>query len=607
MAPERFRRHFLMWFPKPQHLSAAPADMQFICLRWHELFDAYTPDSFQPRICQLPTLVDEIAVAAQDGLRNPRFNHLPPIQAELAKKLSGEVESALCSNEEKFHLRRIANAQTPAEAYSTVEHLQQSDFRQSFENALTARGNSAILRALNGTPASKEGADAWLSAWATLALDRQYLDRDDRIDFDDGLLNGNADGILGKIVNTLNGQKRRYQCVLEIALTPEIARLDLTSKERVLQMLAQVLEKTAGNLVSRTLLPGDPMNRILVHREIEAVGAQAALSQFAGSIQPALNLFDLYRNAPTTVRLREGWVGDSISNLTRSKIRDRTLQKLHPRKQAANLTVNALSERETAGSVDATIANALELYHVAMATEDRRVRFLTLWSAMECLSQSIDGESTLERVGGLVVPVVIWRRMEKQLRYLAINIKFLRDALPSLKSETAEALPNATEKEVQIEDILETVTRKHGDPRLDSLGKHCTSHSLLVWRARGLWKIFHKPADLRNDLMAASERLDWQLARIYRARNRLIHGGEESRLLPHLSNNLQYYFSTAISRLLHGIGQKKDKSSRHAAYRWKSQWEFVLDRLSNEPSCLRMEHLLPTPNRGETIPLWPKA
>jgi len=167
-----------------------------------------------------------------------------------------------------------------------------------------------------------------------------------------------------------------------------------------------------------------------------------------------------------------------------------------------------------------------------------------------------------------------------------------------------EGLPNATPSEIQLEDVLEAVTRSNGHPKIESLCKHCATHSLLVWRINELWTIYHKASELRKDLTVARERLEWQLARIYRARNHLIHRGNESRSLPHLTNNLQYYFSTTVSRLLHGLGPKKDKTSHEAAYRWRAQSDFVIDQLATNPSGLKIEDLVPTPKRRECEPLW---
>jgi hypothetical protein len=96
--------------------------------------------------------------------------------------------------------------------------------------------------------------------------------------------------------------------------------------------------------------------------------------------------------------------------------------------------------------------------------------------------------------------------------------------------------------------------------------------------------VFHSPKDLRNDLEAARQRLEWQIGQIYRARNTLVHRGEQNDLLPHLVHNLRHYFSTTISRLLHGLAEKKDHTSREAALCWCAQSDYVLDRLAHQPS-----------------------
>lgn len=594
-----------MWFPEHAPLAASSPSSQFVALRWHEFFDEFTVDSFQPRLCQLPTLVEEITTAAEDYARDPHSKtHLQGIQEELGQKLGGKVEIATCTHKQRHLLSKISKSEDAAYIRDTGRHLIQDGFADEFEENVLLLGLTEIPSALVATPLKKELAETWLSSWATLALHRTYLGRDDKISFCSQLLESPVESILGQIRKKLDKSQNIYECVIEVHLSPDVAAMADSRRKSVISQLKSVLGKVGGALPKGDLVPGPCETRILVHKSILAPGSSTALNRFARQLQPALNLFDLYRNGQTTRPIREGWVGPTLGQLTKLRLRESVLQKLHPRKQAAELTISALDEKESTGAMDMGITNALELYHVAMATEDRRVRFLTLWSALECLAQSVDGNTTMERVCKIVGPIVTWRRMEKQLRYATINLKFLRDWLPSLKDSPIEALPHATRSSVAVEDVLETLTKPNNHPRLNSLGGHCASHSLLLWRVKAMWETFHNPKTLAADLQRSRRGLEWQLARIYRARNKLIHRGDESKILPNLGINLQYYFSTTVSRLLHGLAEKKDRTARDAAHRWCTQSDYVLDRLAGQPNQLTVADLLPSCDRNHRLHLW---
>jgi hypothetical protein len=595
-----------MWFPDQQALAAATPGTQFVALRWHEFFDVFTPDSFQPRVCQLPTLVDEVALAADDVVRDPRFKtHLSQVQAELSRKLKGEVEAAVCTQKEIYLLGRILKSDDAVAIRDIANHLRQDGFAVEFEQRLLGDAERMIPGLLAATPVKKESAEIWLGALATLALHRGYLKRDDPLVFDNALLGRSVTEILAEIRTKLQHVVRPYDCILEVVLSPEVIGLAEEPRAAVMSQLNAVLRKVAGELPQQDLVGTSSPHRILVHRRVEATGSRTALLRFVADLQPALNLLDLYRNGPTTVSIRSGWVGPTMEALVKTEIGFGTLQKLHPRREASELTLRVLAMHETEGPLDGDITSALELYHVAMTTEDRRVRFLTLWSAMECLGHAVDGDSVMERVAKLVVPIVVWRRIEKHLRYLTISFKFARDWKPGLKAAAVPGLPNATDTKVFLEDVLESVTKPDGDLRLASLGAQAGSHSLLIWRTKVAWDTFHSPAHLKDDLLSARERLEWQVGRIYRARNGLIHRGHESPLLDHLTNNLQYYFSTTISRLLHGISGKNDRNAREAAFRWCSQSDYLMDRLANSPSDIVISDVVPAPARGHGVKLWP--
>ena len=194
-----------------------------------------------------------------------------------------------------------------------------------------------------------------------------------------------------------------------------------------------------------------------------------------------------------------------------------------------------------AGRLSGVLANALELHNMAISSTDMRVQFVTMWSALECLASVVPGESVISRVMNLLVPIVSWRRMEKDIRYLGLNLRKWRSATDAHK-EVLESLPNATADEVPGEDVLMTVARPTNHPHMKELLGAVAAHPLLLWRTTTTWEVFHDPRDLAREMERARERLTWHIGRIYRVRNRLVHAGDDSPLLASLLENLQFYF-----------------------------------------------------------------
>src|SRR6266480_2244776 len=77
-----------MLLPDEKVLAAASEGTAFLALAWQEMFDAYIPDTFQPRLFNLPLLVDELRSVATRAETSPqRHPHVQAIQAELSQAL----------------------------------------------------------------------------------------------------------------------------------------------------------------------------------------------------------------------------------------------------------------------------------------------------------------------------------------------------------------------------------------------------------------------------------------------------------------------------------------------------------------------------------------
>src|SRR6266480_4411088 len=77
-----------MLLPDEKVLAAATEGTAFLALAWQEMFDAYVPDTFQPRLFNLPLLIDELRSVARRAEASPQWEpHMQAIQAEMAQAL----------------------------------------------------------------------------------------------------------------------------------------------------------------------------------------------------------------------------------------------------------------------------------------------------------------------------------------------------------------------------------------------------------------------------------------------------------------------------------------------------------------------------------------
>jgi hypothetical protein len=119
------------------------------------------------------------------------------------------------------------------------------------------------------------------------------------------------------------------------------------------------------------------------------------------------------------------------------------------------------------------------------------------------------------------------------------------------------------------------------------------NHVLLRYRIYSTWKNFHDPRVLAKNLAESKERIGWHLKRIYRARNLLVHRGIEVPHLESLCDNLHYYVSLLLSRVIHGVSMNERWKPEDAVRHWQLRGDYMFKQLVNRPESLVFEDLMP--------------
>jgi len=82
---------FFMELPPKDVLSSGSESTAFLLLAWQEMFDPYVPDTFQPRLFNIPLLVAELGSIAEKAMASDRWQpHVKAIQDELACAVEGD-------------------------------------------------------------------------------------------------------------------------------------------------------------------------------------------------------------------------------------------------------------------------------------------------------------------------------------------------------------------------------------------------------------------------------------------------------------------------------------------------------------------------------------
>jgi hypothetical protein len=204
-----------------------------------------------------------------------------------------------------------------------------------------------------------------------------------------------------------------------------------------------------------------------------------------------------------------------------------------------------------------------------------------------------------------VVPMVTWRRTSKILGYTA---KLLTAHKELAGGAFGAGFPE-DEKGLSGERLMLALAKPEGHRHPEELQLFTNENVYLRYRIFTLWKTMSQPQALADELKLTSKRVEWHLYRIYRARNLIIHEGEEVPHAGRLLENLHYYFSTTLSRILQSMQVNPTWEVTDAITYWRTQHNFIITSLTKEKAhILRPCHFQPVyrPLLSQE-PIWPEV
>ena len=203
------------------------------------------------------------------------------------------------------------------------------------------------------------------------------------------------------------------------------------------------------------------------------------------------------------------------------------------------------------------LQNALEQHAIAYSSADLKVN---LWIALETLvGRSKTPSSVIGRITEYVTPCVVSYRIREQIKYISISLHDFgfNKSVPDKSGFFEYSLQ---ENKIIPNELSVALAGKGGSNVQDELCKAVLCHPLLLFRLHLFWEQlgFKKeksrqlsdPIHFKKQLEKSYQRTEWQLRRIYRARNLVVHQGIEKNEFPYLLENLKYYFSTTVQRII---------------------------------------------------------
>lgn len=572
-------------------LDTADASTALLILAWSEMFDPFTPDTFQPRLFNVPLLVRELREIA------PRVTSSPERWQQHFKWVREELASAVATD--SAFLERIpyytAMCRRLTLVSNAVEVERLCNSLAALEEPYEQAAKEALVEAAARLPKDKEIAIQALHRIATISLRCGFGNEEFREVLESPAYQIPASEWVTRFLAAFEDAKkpeREFDCVIPVF------GVDERAYHKMLKFKPEFHLRTPSELPPKLarVFKGAAFFEINC---VRANTATEAARKTVSRLRPSLDILSFYEHELVPKFGDTAWVGHQNKGKF-VKIAGQFLRSLPSRRSAAQLTKEALQIPNHL--LTGRVLNALEHLNLAKANSAFRAKLMNLWSALECLSVAGDsGESVFGRVRETVVPIVTWRRTDKITRYLASKLTKLKES--GLAGDFGPLFSPGDF--VSAEEVLLALAKPLEHPDLGPLYSALDRHPLVKNRIFTLRKTFAEPKALLGDLRVSTERTVWHLARIYRARNLIVHEGQEDAVVPHLVDNLQYYLSITLSRILHGMASRIGWDVTDSIVHWRGKSWYMMQMLDESPTSLQVRDFFPVPRRCVHQQVWP--
>lgn len=528
------------------------------------LFD-YTIDTYKPNALNAHSIVHEtLSLLRKVKSKHIHKANLQPVKEELLNLLSKDLAcKALLGDKRSSYKELIRTNSDLDELYHTIYslHTYLSDKRY-FEKV------KELL--IEKVSVGKEKSHIFfltrtlVTELITYGYSKEYLynqtntfffkERDDKID--------NVD-FIKVFLDQFNFEKEKFEVLIQ---APQIFWDFRKPLQEVDIKLSKTVKYTDKNPILKRFTSKNKTSLIyIIIKEIEALDHYSARKYGESKLHFFVNLFHLYFNRESlevsnlscVKRISDNYtliIDEPINNLRKQKDFDSKEASIKVETLIKNLS---FSNRNS--SIDRFI-KAIELHKLALNTPEEENQLLDLWAAIETIfeKKTDNEESTIEQVSREIAPFISSNYIEGLL------IELFKDLCNWNKTEFFSLLDKIdTDSSVRLKTFVSLLVLDEYDSNHDELLEMLGLFPLLRNRATLYNKWFKDPKEVKKFIERHTDKISWQIKRIYRARNTLIHHGNKPKQLPVLVENLNNYFHKVMGELEELMVNQKIRSIEH--------------------------------------------
>lgn len=550
------------------------------------------PRTLTPRAALMEACVLAGAYFRADGITNAAASPenaghgvkmLPDVAAEAAHVLAGDpvLKSTGSSLPEHVlpHLRQWASEQPQVDP-SAISRLEA--FAASLERTYLSDVFTTLDRFVTKEPEHLFALEAVCGCLVSELRHRGWADKTLSSIF--SALNAEAPADLtGKLRQGFPAKPSRFRCYVPVSLGG--LRLEQSFREHT---GLPVLPKLPVSATDRSL----PQRGPFVEIEVEEHDAQTAAEQAYSQVSATIGALAIFK--PENVEMRSRVVGVSVTG----SINGHDISAPEPieRRETTQDEVNRILAGTRPGKLDRdAVFDAIRHRTRAHESQDPESRFILLWFALERLVLGAPGQGkTLSAARALIPKAIAIGKVRSEI--LGLGAAILQLGLTDEEWSGLFGLVGWKRESRRIDHAKLLAMLQSPKKESEKLTAFFYERDvrLVQWYER-LRKALYgsKPAKIVPLFEESRRRIDWQVMRLYRARNSVAHAGQGPSWLRDLTFHANHYLTQLIAIVVHHRQRTPGASSAEILSSRAGQYDAFLALLkSGDPRALEPKHLL---------------
>jgi hypothetical protein len=280
---------------------------------------------------------------------------------------------------------------------------------------------------------------------------------------------------------------------------------------------------------------------------IEAFDQFSAIANAEGRVAMLQNLFRTYHHKSgfdlgSKVLSEQKCCSADIALLSRERSRMSFVNDDRPKKAAQKLDYLLKNTQLPRGKDGVKFFSVTEFHSLSLESKSVENQLLNLWISLETLIPSRQGSSKINSVISGMLPITGLNYIRRIIERLAFDL--LRWNRPFVAALLRKIEPNPAVDAVGK--VLRLCALKANTAHLEELFEKLENFELLRNRIYKIHQKISDPSQLKSFLESHQKRVEWQIMRIYRIRNSIVHNGRKPDFSEIIVDCAHDYFDQAL-------------------------------------------------------------